>query len=103
MNFFDILEKLCKQHNTNITNVLKEIGLSGSKGTAWRKGSIPKGKILIEIAKYFNVSVDYLLGYSPEPKKDPKVEKLLALADVLTESQVDILVEMSKKFLGSKQ
>ena len=103
MNFFDILENLCKQHNTKVTNVLEKIGLSRSKGTAWRNGSIPNGEILVELAKYFNVSVDYLLGYSPETTKDPKVEKLLALADILNESQVAILVEMSKTFLGSKQ
>lgn len=66
MNFFDIIENLCKQHNTKVTNVLKEIGLSRSKGTAWRNGSIPNGEILVKLAEYFNVSIDYLLGYAPK-------------------------------------
>lgn len=67
MNFFDNLEALCKQNNTNITPLLKSLGYSTSKGTAWRKkGSIPSGDILVKIAKHFDVSVDYLLGYQPK-------------------------------------
>lgn len=70
MKFFDIFETLCKQNNTSVTAVLKEIGLSSSKGTAWRKGSIPSGDILVQIAEYFNVSVDYLLGYTVETNNE---------------------------------
>lgn len=41
--------------------MLKELGLSTSKGTAWKKGSIPTGDIVAKIAEYFGVSTDYLL------------------------------------------
>lgn len=62
MSFFDVLETLCTQNNTSVTAVLKELGYSTSKGTAWRNGSIPTGDILLNLAEHFNISVDYLLG-----------------------------------------
>lgn len=99
MNFFSILEELCRKKNTNVTSVLKELGYSTSKGTAWRNGSIPTGDILLKLAKHFNVSVDYLLGYTVNEKPDEKSEKLLTLASMLTEDQIDALIEMSSRFL----
>lgn len=60
--FINILENLCKSKNTTVTTVLKELNISTSKGTAWRTGSVPNGIILLELADYFNVSTDYLLG-----------------------------------------
>lgn len=99
MNFFEILEALCTKNNTSVTAVLKELGYSTSKGTAWRNGSIPTGDILLNLAQYFNVSVDYLLGYTPNEQSDGKTEKLLTFASKLTEEQLDTFIETYSRIL----
>lgn len=67
--FYDQLEDLCKKNNLTVTTLLKNLGLSTSKGTAWKGGSIPKYDTLKLIADYFNVSVSYLF----EDELDAKV------------------------------
>lgn len=99
MCFFEILETLCTRNNTSVTAVLKELGYSTSKGTAWRNGSIPTGDILLNLAKRFNVSVDYLLGYTPNEQSDGKTEKLLTFASKLTEEQLDTFIETYSRIL----
>lgn len=59
--FYENLDKLCKSRGETVTSLAKKLNLSTSKVTAWKRGSIPKGEILLKIAKYFNVSTDYLL------------------------------------------
>ena len=66
--FYDILNDLCKLHNTNITATLKSMGVSTSKGTAWKNGSTPNGDTLTKLADYFECSVDYLLGRTQDLK-----------------------------------
>ena len=60
--FYQRLELLCKKQGTTPTRLLVDkLNLSSSKVTLWKSGSCPKGDILIKIADYFGVSVDYLL------------------------------------------
>lgn len=65
--FYDNLKKVCKRQGTSVTAVIKEIGLDGSSGTWWKKGSSPSGDILIKLSKRLDVSVDYLLGLADDP------------------------------------
>lgn len=59
--FYDQLNRLCKENNTTPTAFITEkLGLSSSKITAWKGGSIPKYGILKKIASFFNVPVSYL-------------------------------------------
>lgn len=71
--FYERFTALCAQRNLSVTTVLKELGLSPSKGTQWKNGTMPSSKNLAKIAEYFNVSVDYLLGQD-EIKKRPTPE-----------------------------
>jgi transcriptional regulator with XRE-family HTH domain len=73
MVFIDRLLSLCEQNNTDVSTVLRELKLSTSKGTAWRGGSIPNGEILVKLANYFHVSVDYLLGITDIPTPADKI------------------------------
>lgn len=66
--FLERLLSLCSENGTDISNVLRSLGLSTSKGTAWRNGSIPNGDILLKLANYFHVSTDYLLGNTDDPR-----------------------------------
>lgn len=40
MNLYERLNLLCTQRGTTITNVIKELGLSTSLPTNWKKGII---------------------------------------------------------------
>lgn len=71
--FYEIVNNLCKERKTTITRMAEDIGLSNAAPTSWRKGAVPKLTTLEKISKYFDVSVDYLLG--KETKKTPTPEK----------------------------
>lgn len=73
--FLERLLSLCSENGTDISNVLRSLGLSTSKGTAWRNGSIPNGDILLKLANYFYVSTDYLLGNTDDPRPAGKKEQ----------------------------
>lgn len=73
--FLERLLSLCSENGTDISNVLRSLGLSTSKGTAWRNGSIPNGEILLKLANYFHVSTDYLLGNTDDPRPAGEKEK----------------------------
>lgn len=67
--FYDTLSSLCATRHTNVTSLLITLGLSTSKVTLWKNGSIPKGDTIVKIANYFNVTTDYLLGVSDTPER----------------------------------
>lgn len=56
--FYENLDKICRQRNTTPTAVVKKLGLSTSKVTAWKKGSIPKQEIMLLLAKKLDTSID---------------------------------------------
>ena len=64
--FWERFEKLCKESGTSPNAVCAKIGLSTATATHWKNGSVPKGDALAKLAKYFDVSVDYLLGIEKE-------------------------------------
>lgn len=78
--FYDILCNLCVSKGTTVTAVLKALGISTSKGTAWKNGSVPNGDVLSKIAAYFKVSTDYLLGNDTSGSKDPATDEEIKFA-----------------------
>lgn len=64
--FWNAFEALCQKRSVTPTYVAGQCGIGKSTTTRWRKGSIPQKAQLELIAKYFGVSVDYLLGYENE-------------------------------------
>jgi hypothetical protein len=79
--FYDTLCRLCSERNTTVTETLINLGYSSSKGTAWKKGSIPKSKILQEIANYLCVPVYYLFMSEDELDKIQNTSRPLNLSD----------------------
>lgn len=75
MNFYEIFKNLCAENKTTMTATVKELGLSPGSVTAWKEGKEPKVKALWLIACHFNVTIDFLLGFSKEkPSEEPKAE-----------------------------
>ena len=62
MNFWETYEKLCLNVGKKPTQAGRELSISPASITQWKNGSIPSGEKLIQIADYFGVSIDYLLG-----------------------------------------
>lgn len=61
--FYDKLKELCEENGIKPSRVAMECGFSKGTITHWKNdGTIPQREILLKIADYFNVSVDYLLG-----------------------------------------
>ncbi len=71
--FWQRFYELCGKSNTSPNNVAKALGLSSGSVTSWKNGKVPHHNTLIDIADYFDCSVDYLLGrtdivsYKPAP------------------------------------
>lgn len=65
--FKKIFIRLCNERGVAPTTVCREIGLSNAAFSCWTDDSIPRKTTLLKIAKYFNVTVDYLLGKEDTP------------------------------------
>ena len=59
--FYTRVKTLCKEKNINVTNMLKELGMSTGNTGAWKQGKLPSGEILLKIAHYLDTSIDYLV------------------------------------------
>lgn len=67
--FWDRFYYLCKENKSKPNPVAKELGISSGIITRWKHGNtLPTGENLIKIANYFNVSIDYLVGRTDNPK-----------------------------------
>ena len=63
MEFKDVLNNLLKSRNLTAYKLHKAVGIHQSMIARWRKGEVkPCADSLMDLADYFHVSVDYLLG-----------------------------------------
>lgn len=60
--FYENLSKICKSQKTTPTALVKELGLSTSKVTAWKNGSIPKQETLFLLAEKLGITVEYFFA-----------------------------------------
>ncbi len=77
------------------TELSKKMGLTRSSINSWEMGlSVPSTQYIVELAKIFNVSTDYLLGMA----KGATIN-----VDKLDEKEVSVLVDLVKCFLDKKK
>ena len=63
----DRIKELREQNRFTQVSLAKKLGLSRSAINAWEMGvSIPSTQYLVELARLFKVSTDYLLGLDDE-------------------------------------
>lgn len=85
---FDKIKELADKQGISI-NVLEE-KLGYGTNTLYRlKRSNPSSKVLKEIADYFNVSADYLLGRTDNP---------VIAGDTVTKTEIDLKKDAAESF-----
>jgi len=67
MTLFEKIKTLCAEKGITFYRLEKDCGLSSQSVEKWER-SIPRSDAIVKIAKYFNVSADYLLGLTDNPK-----------------------------------
>ena len=63
-SFIETFDELLKQSNKPISKTLREMNMSEYNYYRWKDGKFPKTANLLSIAKYFDCSLDYLVGRS---------------------------------------
>ena len=62
------IKSLRESHNMTQSSLAKTLGVTRSGVNAWEMGiSVPSTHYIVELAKYFDVSTDYLLGREETP------------------------------------
>ena len=67
MEFIDRITALRKEKGVTEKQVLLDCGLSKNSFGNWKKGIIPVAATQTILARYFGVSVDYLMGKTNNP------------------------------------
>ena len=112
MKFWNTFVILCNEVGKAPNAVAKEIGISSGAITFWKKDERrPTPRMLQKIATYFNVSIDYLLGYEVQEKnndtlsdivvrmrRDIKFFETVSLLDKANEEQLSLINSMLLAF-----
>ncbi|MDR2569607.1 MAG: helix-turn-helix domain-containing protein [Oscillospiraceae bacterium] len=85
-----------KRHEKGITQteLAEYIGVSKAAVSKWEKGQCyPDIVLLPQLATYFNISVDELLGYSPQLTCDDIRKLCLKLSQEFTTKSIDVVLQ----------
>ncbi len=112
MSFYNNLEELCKKKKITLAALARELGLSNSATTYWKRGSIPKYETLKKIADYFEITIEELLSLSDGEKmnissavyqlttkagKEPEEASKMIIERQLVNMEMDKLVEAERQ------
>lgn len=100
--FYDVFSELCQKSGVSANKACIDIGVNRSAVAKWKQGGTPNGTTLAKMAKYFGVSVDYLLGNEEKPAAEAGDKDVLDEVDVafygeyreLTEEDKDVVRDM---------
>ena len=81
MAFYERFEQLCEEKGlkTQSKEIQEIAGVSSPAIQGWKDKSVPKITPVIKLAKYFDVSVDYLLDLSSVRKSDLSKDETLLI------------------------
>jgi transcriptional regulator with XRE-family HTH domain len=102
--FWDNFQRICQEKGESPNGVCRGIGLSNAVATHWKNGTQPKADVLVKIAEYLDVSVDYLLGIQKKSATDDEVrsaviEKVRSMSD---EQAVQLLAFLESMLKSEK-
>lgn len=119
--FWERLNQLMTKKNISFYTLSKETGISSGTFSQWKKNKTtnPQKELVNKISKYFNISVDYLLGkiddeliednitILKEPKEEYKTEPTAEIYNIyekLNDNNKKILTDIGKTiFLYQKK
>lgn len=100
MKFGDILRKLIEDRGITQKKLAACLNIAPSTlGNYIQNSREPDYETLKRIAEYFNVTVDYLIGYPDPNAHNRKEEELLYIFRSLSDEQQDLYLEQGKAFL----
>lgn len=91
-SFSNKLSSLRNRKGLSQSELAKELGVAQTTYSGWELGREPKYNKLIEISKFFNVPIDYLL----ENEKENQTTEIARLERELNKEQKEKLKEMCK-------
>lgn len=102
--FWDNFVRLCNQAGKYPNAVAAEVGVKSSGTvTGWKNGANPRQTVLLKLAEYFGVTVDYLL--TGEKEKAPgitaesEIDKALAQATPEQRELINSILGMNENQL----
>ena len=107
MNVYERVQELSKKQGISVRELGDKLGIGPTTLYKW-KTQIPKSDILVKVADYFGVSVDYLLDREPPSHTDIDLEKALDNAmtfegRALTDEERTAMKEILKAYLKTKK
>lgn len=119
MNSVERVKSICKERNIPISRLEKDLGYANGYIGQLRKGVFPDDR-LVEIARYLNLSVNYLLTgeekekaaidmvdddlkeYLDELRNRPEQRMLFSVTKNATKAQVEAIVKMVEEMQKNK-
>ena len=77
--FWQNFTRLCANAGKFPSRVATDLGLSNSAAASWKKGAVPRERVLLQIADYFGVTVEDLLKDSDSEKLSADEQSLVTL------------------------
>ena len=75
--FASRIKKLRTDKKLTLDGLANELNINKSRIGMWENnGTVPRDDVLIELSKYFDVSIDYLLGNDKMENKKPDSQRL---------------------------
>lgn len=107
MNVYERVQELSKKQGISVRELSDKLGIGPTTLYKW-KTQIPKSDILVKVADYFGVSVDYLLDRETPSHTDIDLEKALDNAmtfegRALTDEERTAMKEILKAYLKTKK
>ena len=70
--FIGTVKKLLQEKNISVNKMAQDLHFGTGTFRTWEtRGTVPDGETLLKIARYFGVTVDYLLGNEEKEKALP--------------------------------
>lgn len=90
--FIKNIETFCTTKKITVTDMLRDLNLPKNSISNWKiRGTIPSADVLYQIAKYFNVPMEYLLnGTDAEIDEDISIA-LISLQELSKEEREPII------------
>jgi len=98
------LKKLRNEYKISQQQLADVIGVSQQSINKYENHNIePDIETLKIMAKFFNTSIDYLVGYKESETKFDNTQELLRLFSLMTAEQQQLFIEQGKVFIRANE